>query len=55
MAVRLTTFNVENLFARPRVFHRGDWDEGKDLLEAYAKTSALLAISTASPTVVPVA
>jgi hypothetical protein len=23
-AVKLASFNVENLFARPRVFHRGD-------------------------------
>lgn len=40
--MRLASFNVENLFARPRVLHRGDWAEGRDVLEAYSRTAALL-------------
>jgi endonuclease/exonuclease/phosphatase family metal-dependent hydrolase len=40
--VKLATYNVENLFARPRAFHRGDWAAGRPVLEAYGRTSALL-------------
>lgn len=40
--MKLASFNVENLFARPRVFHRGDWAKGKDVLQAYGRVSALL-------------
>lgn len=40
--MKLASFNVENLFARPRVFHKGDWAKGKGVLEAYGRVSALL-------------
>ena len=40
--MRLGSFNVENLFARPRVFHRGDWAEGAPILTAYSRVAALL-------------
>jgi endonuclease/exonuclease/phosphatase family metal-dependent hydrolase len=40
--VRLASFNVENLFARPRVFHRGDWSEGEAVLTAYGGVASLL-------------
>lgn len=40
--MKLASFNVENLFARPRVFHGRDWSKGKDVLEAYGRVSALL-------------
>lgn len=49
--MRLASFNVENLFARPRVFHRGDWAQGRPVLEAYGKVSALLQKSTYTPAV----
>ena len=40
--MRLASFNVENLFARPRVFHRGDWAEGAPILTAYSRVASLL-------------
>jgi endonuclease/exonuclease/phosphatase family metal-dependent hydrolase len=40
--MRLASFNVENLFARPRVFHRGDWSEGAPVLSAYGRVASLL-------------
>ncbi len=40
--MKLASFNVENLFARPRVFHRSDWSKGKAVLEAFGRVAALL-------------
>jgi endonuclease/exonuclease/phosphatase family metal-dependent hydrolase len=34
--MRFATFNVENLFARPRVFDLNKWDEGERILKAFA-------------------
>lgn len=40
--MRIATFNVENLFDRPRAMSLGSWAEGKPILEQFAKLSALL-------------
>jgi endonuclease/exonuclease/phosphatase family metal-dependent hydrolase len=40
--MRLACYNVENLFDRPAVMDQGDWDKGKEILEAYAKLNGLL-------------
>jgi endonuclease/exonuclease/phosphatase family metal-dependent hydrolase len=39
--VRIASYNVENLFARPRVFHTADWSVGEPRLAAYEQVSAL--------------
>lgn len=38
---RIASFNVENMFDRPRVMNTQDWDEGKPVLAAYARFSEL--------------
>jgi endonuclease/exonuclease/phosphatase family metal-dependent hydrolase len=40
--IRIASFNVENLFARPKVFDLPDWSVGKPVLKAYEKVNALL-------------
>jgi len=40
--IRIASFNVENLFARPKAFDLPDWNAGKPVLKAYEKVSALL-------------
>ena len=40
--IRIASFNVENLFARPKVFDLSDWSAGEPVLKAYEKVSALL-------------
>jgi len=40
--MRLATYNVENLFERPRVMNLDTWADGKNILEAYSKFSALI-------------
>jgi endonuclease/exonuclease/phosphatase family metal-dependent hydrolase len=40
--IRIASFNVENLFARPKVFDLSDWSAGKPVLKAYEKVNALL-------------
>lgn len=40
--MRLATFNVENLFDRPRVMNLDTWAEGKSILENYADLNTLL-------------
>ena len=42
MAVRFASFNVENLFARPRAFNQATWAEGRPILEAFAAFNALI-------------
>jgi hypothetical protein len=32
--VRFATFNLENLFARPKVFNLATWAEGEPILKA---------------------
>ena len=41
--VRIASYNVENLFARPRAFDRLDWSAGQAALEAHAEFSGLIA------------
>ncbi len=49
--MKLASFNVENLFTRPRVFHRADWAKGKPVLEAFGRVAALLEEPTYSDAV----
>jgi len=39
--VRIASFNVENLFARPKAFHTTDWSVGEPILNAYREVNAL--------------
>jgi endonuclease/exonuclease/phosphatase family metal-dependent hydrolase len=39
--VRIASYNVENLFARPKVFRTRDWRVGEPKLAAYEQVSAL--------------
>jgi endonuclease/exonuclease/phosphatase family metal-dependent hydrolase len=49
--MKLASFNVENLFSRPRVFHRGDWQKGRPILEAYGRVSTLLEAPAYTPAI----
>jgi hypothetical protein len=40
--IRIASFNVENLFARPKVFDLPDWNAGEPVLKAYEEVSVLL-------------
>lgn len=40
--IRIASFNVENLFARPKAFDLPDWNAGEPVLKAYEKVSALV-------------
>lgn len=40
--MRLATFNVENLFDRPKAMNLATWAEGKPILDKFAQLSALL-------------
>ena len=40
--MRIASFNVENLFARPRVFNTEDWDIGEPYLNAYYEVNDLM-------------
>jgi len=39
--VRIASFNVENLFARPKAFNTSDWSIGRSVLNAYKKVNTL--------------
>jgi endonuclease/exonuclease/phosphatase family metal-dependent hydrolase len=41
--VRIASYNVENLFARPKALDPADWSVGKPALKAYHEVNALLA------------
>ncbi len=41
--MRLATFNVENLFDRPAVMNLPDWNDGKPILEDFARLNELIA------------
>ena len=41
--VRIASFNVENLFARPKAFNTADWSLGEPILDAHKKVNALFA------------
>src|SRR5688572_30244688 len=40
--VRIASYNVENLFARPKAFHTADWSSGEPILAAYHEINALM-------------
>ena len=40
--MRFATFNLENLFARPRVFDLEKWSEGAPILKAFAEFNSLI-------------
>jgi len=42
MKLRIATFNVENLFRRPKVMNFASWSEGQPYLDDYAKLTNLL-------------
>ena len=46
--VRVASFNVENLFARPKAFDTQDWTVGKPVLDAYEEFNTLIAADTYS-------
>jgi endonuclease/exonuclease/phosphatase family metal-dependent hydrolase len=48
--IRIASFNVENLFARPKVFDLSDWGVGEPVLNAYQEVSALLQMPNYSAT-----
>lgn len=41
--MRLATFNVENLFERPRIMSLDDWSDGESVLNDFAELNALIA------------
>jgi endonuclease/exonuclease/phosphatase family metal-dependent hydrolase len=47
--VRIASFNVENLFARPNVFRETDLSIGKPILDAYGEVNALISKSEYKP------
>lgn len=51
MTVRFASFNVENLFARPRALNMLTWEEGRPVLDAYAEFNSLIALADYTPTV----
>jgi endonuclease/exonuclease/phosphatase family metal-dependent hydrolase len=51
MTVRFASFNVENLFARPRAFNLETWAQGKPILDAYAEFNSLIALADYTPAV----
>lgn len=40
--MRIASYNVENLFDRPRVLKRESWSEGRPVLAAYARLTEVL-------------
>src|SRR5262245_8157383 len=40
--MRFATFNLENLFARPRVFELEKWKAGEPILKAFAEFNSLI-------------
>jgi hypothetical protein len=51
MTVRFASFNVENLFARPKAFNTLTWSEGRPILQAYAEFNDLTALWNYTPAV----
>jgi hypothetical protein len=46
--VRVASFNVENLFARPKAFNTTNWSVGQPALDAYREVNTLLSNTTYS-------
>jgi endonuclease/exonuclease/phosphatase family metal-dependent hydrolase len=46
---RIASFNVENLFARPKVFNTTKWSVGQPALDAYRDVNALIKKAAYSP------
>lgn len=44
--MRLASYNVENLFERPAIMNLPSWDDGRDILNHYAKLTKLLESET---------
>ncbi len=42
MPVRIATFNVENLFRRPKAMNFSSWSDGQPILDSYNKLNSLL-------------
>jgi endonuclease/exonuclease/phosphatase family metal-dependent hydrolase len=42
MSVRFASFNVENLFERPKALNMMTWEDGQPILEAFAEFNALI-------------
>jgi endonuclease/exonuclease/phosphatase family metal-dependent hydrolase len=40
--MKVASFNVENLFSRPRAMNKDSWAEGRPILEDYAKLNTIL-------------
>lgn len=40
--IRIASYNVENLFARPKAFSTTDWSVGEPVLEAFREVNALI-------------
>lgn len=44
MTVRFASFNVENLFARPKAFNLLTWEAGRPIVAAFAEFNTLIAL-----------
>jgi hypothetical protein len=42
VTVRFASFNVENLFARPKALNQQDWADGQPALDAFARFNGLI-------------
>jgi hypothetical protein len=51
MTVRFASFNVENLFARPKALNVLDWAKGRPVLAAYAEFNTLIQLANYTPAV----
>src|SRR5919107_393585 len=40
--MRIASFNLENLFRRPKVLNQATWDAGSEVLDAYARLQRIL-------------
>lgn len=41
MVIRIASYNVENLFSRPKAFNLPTWSDGKPIVEAYQRLNTL--------------
>jgi hypothetical protein len=51
MTVRFASFNVENLFARPKALNLLTWEAGRPILDAYAEFNSLIALADYTPAI----